>query len=162
MRSWTHILGTVRAIARGRTQAECSYFMETVLSHLPRIEGSEGGMQAYLVRCDGHNSSDSVDELDNHSNLGDPYFGTFNTQTEYLITLNGHLRDTYIEETYRELVRWVYRLAKRVAVQSVMVSATDGTHTYQIPEYDAWWTVYESGNRDWWDWYISKTYTHAE
>ena len=50
MSSWTYINGTVTVHPMGRTQPEKRYILETVLNHLPRVTGSEGDMDVYIIQ----------------------------------------------------------------------------------------------------------------
>lgn len=63
MSSWTYINGTITAEPLGRTQAEKRYILETVLNHLPRVTGSKGDMDVYIIQKNGYNSSLSHDEF---------------------------------------------------------------------------------------------------
>ena len=63
MSSWTYINGTITVRPMGRTQPEKRYILETVLNHLPRVTGSEGDMNVYIIQKNGHNSSCSCDEF---------------------------------------------------------------------------------------------------
>lgn len=50
MSYWTYVNGTVIVSPMGRTQAEKRYILDTVLSHLPRVTGSEGDMNVYVIQ----------------------------------------------------------------------------------------------------------------
>lgn len=47
----------------GRTQAEMRYILETVLSHLPPVTGSEENMKVHIVQKSGFNYNSSADEF---------------------------------------------------------------------------------------------------
>ena len=63
MSYWTYINGTITVRPMGRTQPEKRYILETVLNHLPRVTGSEGDMNTYIIQKNGYNSSCSCDEF---------------------------------------------------------------------------------------------------
>lgn len=124
---WTHIRGTIEVSVPGRTQAEIDYILQTVLDHLPRVTGSEGDMEIHTVRHNGHNSSCSCDEYEmNTNNLYDRYGkskdGWLRTQSRYSIVVVGDLRDRMFNETYKEFIKWLCRLSKRIHVYSVLVN----------------------------------------
>lgn len=50
MSYWTYINGTITVRPMGRTQPEKRYILETVLNHLPRVTGSEGDMNTYIIQ----------------------------------------------------------------------------------------------------------------
>ena len=57
MSYWTYINGTVTVSPIGRTQAEKRYVLDTVLSHLPVVTGSERDMNVYIIQKDRSNGS---------------------------------------------------------------------------------------------------------
>lgn len=122
MSYWTYVHGTVTVQPLGRTQAEKRYILDTVLSHLPKITGSEKDMNVYVIQKNGYNSSSSHDEFGQWSNLGNgKYEHSFETQDKYILVVDGSLRDRVFEETYREFMKWLCRLAKRVMVEDILV-----------------------------------------
>ena len=128
MSYWTYINGTVTVQPMGRTQSEKRYILETVLNHLPRVTGSEGDMDVYIIQKNGHNSSSSCDEFgDMTNNLIDRHGyksrsrGWLQIQDEYILVVNAALRDREFEETYREFVKWLLRLCKRVCCEDILV-----------------------------------------
>lgn len=128
MSYWTYINGTITVRPMGRTQPEKRYILETVLNHLPRVTGSEGDMNTYIIQKNGYNSSCSCDEFgEETNNLIDRYGhksrsrGYLQTQDEYILVVNAALRDREFEETYREFVKWFVRLCKRVGCEDVLV-----------------------------------------
>lgn len=127
MSMWTYVQGLIEIGAPGRTQAEKDYILQTVIDHLPKVTGSEYGMNIYTIRAKGHNSWSNYDELD-HPNCD------FKTQSQYFLVLDGSLRDRYYEDTFKELNKFLNRLAKRLIVNSmqVQVSAYDSSriHTF--------------------------------
>lgn len=128
MSYWTYINGTVTVRPMGRTQAEKRYILETVLNHLPRVTGSEGDMNVYIIQKNGYNSSCSCDEFgDRTNNLKDRHGnksydrGWLQTQDEYILVVDAALRDREFEQTYREFMKWFVRLCKRVGCENVLV-----------------------------------------
>lgn len=123
MSYWTHIVGTITVSPMGRTQAEKRYILETVLDHLPRVTGSERDMNIHIVQKAGFDSASSCDEFGMvTNNLKDSYGdrsrrrGWLHTQNEYILVVEGNFRDRFFNDTYREFIKWLCRLAKRVDV----------------------------------------------
>lgn len=128
MSQWAYVHGTIVVSPMGRSQPEKRYILDTVLEHLPRVTGSEGDMDVYVIQKAGFNSSSSVDEFGNRTdNLTDwdgnkSYRnGWHRTQTEYILVVDGSLRDRTFAETKRSFLKWLCRLAKRVSVSNVQV-----------------------------------------
>lgn len=128
MSSWTYINGNITADPLGRTQAEKRYILETVLNHLPRVTGSEGDMDVYIVQKNGWNNSSSHDEFgERTNNLIDRYGhksfnrGSLRTQDEYILVVNAALRDREFDQTYREFMKWLVRLCKRVMCEDILI-----------------------------------------
>ena len=139
MSMWTYINGAITVCPMGRTQAEKRYILETVLNHLPIVSGSEGDMHTYIIQKEGHNSSCSCDEYGEHTNnLIDRYDchnyknGWLRTQEEYIIVVDAALRDRYFNEAFREFMKWLCRLAKRVDLMNVLVKINDYSKEYVI------------------------------
>ena len=112
----------------GRTQAEKRYILDTVLEHLPLVTGSERDMSVYVIQKNGHNSSCSCDEFGEvTNNLVDSYGnksrdrGWLRTQDEYILVVDGAFRDRMFDQTFREFMKWLCRLGKRVDVEDVLV-----------------------------------------
>lgn len=128
MSYWTYINGTIKVNPMGRTQAEKRYILDTVLNHLPQVTGSEDDMHIYVVQPQGCASSKSCDEYGMRTNnLIDRYGrkdrnrGWLRVQETYILVLEGHLRDRMFNETYRELQKWLCRLAKRIDIDDVLI-----------------------------------------
>lgn len=140
MSYWTYINGTITVNPMGRTQAEKRYILETVLNHLPLVTGSESDMDVYIIQKNGTNSSCSCDEYGQLSdNLTDSYGfhdrnGWLRIQEEYILAVNGSLRDRRFNETFREFMKWLCRLSKRVLVKNVLVRINDYDKQYVINE----------------------------
>lgn len=125
MSYWTKINGVVTVTPMGRTQPEKRYILETVLEHLPKISGSEKDVNIYIIQKNGVDGASDCDEFMNNSNLGNGRHGLFSTQSEYLIVINGNLRDRQFDDTLKEFNKWICRLAKRVGVVDVLVEIND-------------------------------------
>lgn len=128
MSSWTYINGTIVVSPMGRTQAEKRYILDTVLEHLPQVTGSEKDMNVYVIQKAGYDSSSSCDEFgEATNNLTDNYGdrsrrrGWLRTQSEYILVVEGSLRDRLFDQTYKEFQNWLCRLAKRISVKDVLV-----------------------------------------
>lgn len=128
MSFWTYVHGTVTVHPMGRTQAEKRYILDTVLEHLPLVTGSEGCMDVYVIQKNGHNSSSSCDEFGQvTNNLVDIYGdkdrngGWLRIQDEYILVVDGSLRDRMFDQTFREFMKWICRLGKRINIEDVLV-----------------------------------------
>lgn len=130
MSFWTYIRGAITVHPMGRTQSEKRYILETVLAHLPRVTGSEGDMSVYVIQKEGHDTWCSADEFGNRTNnLIDNYGlksedGGMEIQSEYILVVDGALRDRVFETTKHEFINWICRLAKRMTVCNIMVSVS--------------------------------------
>ena len=104
MSYWTYITGVITVAPMGETQPEKRYVLDTVLSHLPVVTGSEGDLKIHVVQKDGYNCSTS------HNEFGEPLWyrrtadndGRMRTQDEYLLVLEADLRDRTYENTLKE------------------------------------------------------------
>lgn len=136
MSCWTYITGSITVDLMGRTQAEKTYILQTVLDHLPRVEGSEGDMEIYINQKRGFSNSCSVDEFGNCTNnlvIGrcEQYKssdGFLQTQDNYILTIDGNLRDKMFDETFKSFNRWLCRLSKRVGVEDICIKIVDTFH----------------------------------
>lgn len=150
MSYWTHITGTVTVRPMGRTQAEKRYILETVLEHLPIVTGSERDMNVHIVQKAGTNCSSSCDEFGMiTNNLKDSYGdrsrrrGWRHTQNEYILVVEGNFRDRFFDDTYREFIKWLCRLAKRVDVCGVLINIdSDDKGSHVICENDRYHNAY--------------------
>ena len=119
MSDWTHIRGFIEVVPLGRTQAEKRYVLETVLSHLPEVTGSERNMYTHIIQKGGFSCYDSDDEF------GEPLEKGRQLQDEYIIVVEGDFRDRLLEETKREFNEWLTTLCKRVLVDKCLVEITN-------------------------------------
>ena len=149
MSYWTHITGTITVRPMGRTQAEKRYILETVLEHLPLVTGSERDMNVHIVQKAGTNCSSSCDEFGMVTNNLKDYYGSrsrrgwLETQDEYILVVEGDFRDRLFDDTYREFIKWLCRLAKRVDVCNVLVNIDSSDKgNYVVCENDRYHSAY--------------------
>ena len=77
-------------------------------------------------------SNNLIDEYGCHNNKN----GWLEVQEEYILAVNGSLRDRHFDETFREFMKWLCRLSKRVWVKDVLVRINGYDKQYTINEYD--------------------------
>lgn len=118
MSNWTYVQGLIELDVPGRTQAEKNYILQTVIDHLPKVTGSEKPMNVYTIQTAGYDSWQNFDEFYNRVE-------DFKTQSRYFLVLDGSLRDRYYEDTFKELNKFLNRLAKRLIVDSAYVRLND-------------------------------------
>lgn len=142
MSSWTHIQGTITVSPMGRTQAEKRYILDTVLGHLPIVSGSEKDMDVYVIQKNGHNGSSSCDEFGYITNnlLDDcgrksRKRGWLRTQDEYILVVDAELRGKEFEQVYRQFIKWLIRLGKRVMIEDILVQIKDYYKSTIIKDY---------------------------
>ena len=128
MSYWTYITGTITVSPIGRTQAQKRYILDTVLAHLPIVSGSERDMNVYVIQKNGYNSSSSCDEFGERTNNLTDWHGNktrsrgwLYTQDEYILVVDAALRDREFNQTYREFIKWLVRLGKRVMIENILV-----------------------------------------
>ena len=150
MSQWAYVRGTIIVSPMGRTQPEKRYILDTILDHLPRVTGSEGDMDVYVIQKKGHNSSSSCDEFGmNTNNLESVYGGKsnrgwLNVQSLYVLVVDGSLRDRTFNETKKEFLKWLCRLAKRVTVEEILVTVESFDGRMLIREnMGAFWNMFE-------------------
>ena len=157
MSHWFHIRGMITVCPFGRSQHEKRYVLDSVLAHLPVVQGSEGGMHVHVVQRSGTTYSSSLDEYDCHTNNGidiwdydiRSYEGWFLSQREYILVLEADLRDVYWSEGVRMLTKWLCRLSSRIGMDDIMLKCYDGWNTKRFfdPEpFDKMMT-----DPSWWD-----------
>ena len=115
----------------GRTQHEKRYVLETVLDHLPIVTGMERDMDVYIVQKNGSSSISSCDEFGYTTNnlISRDGFksrdgGWLKCQDEYILVVNGNLRNRDFHRTFKEFNKWLCRLSKRVMVKDILVRIT--------------------------------------
>ena len=142
MSNWSDIQGTITVSPIGCTQAQKRYILDTVLAHLPIVSGSEKDMNVYVIQKNGHNSSCSYDEFGEiTNNLVDSYGkksrvrGWLYTQDEYILVVDAALRDREFDQTYREFIKWLVRLCKRVMIDNILVKISGYDKSTIIKDY---------------------------
>ena len=132
MSNWAHIHGTIQLDVQGRTQHEKEYILRTVLDHLPVIAGSENDMDIYVIKKNGYTTGDNIDEFEEKTNnLVDRYgkkdreYGEMCLQSKYMLLVDGALRDRESKDVYRDFIKWLTRLSKRIEVEEVNVKIYD-------------------------------------
>lgn len=119
MSNWTYVKGVVEVSPFGRTQDEKGYILATVLAHLPKVTESENDMYVHILKRGGYNEFSSHDEFDEWRERG------IRIQGEYMVVVEGALRDRDANTTYREFMKWLMRFAKRIRVESCFVRIRD-------------------------------------
>ena len=146
MSNWTYISGVIEVSPWGRTQAEKTYILETVLAHLPKVTGSEVDMVTYFIQETGVNESRLYDEFYQFSNLTSQH-GRFYVQSDYLVVVRGKFRDRVLDETKREFLRWMCRFAKRLPIMEIAVDIrNDCDEHFAINDYIPWLDMFECNN----------------
>lgn len=150
MSCWSYVRGSVIVSPIGRTQPEKRYILDTVLDHLPRVTGSEGDMDVYVIQKNGHNSSCTCDEFGMHTNNLESIYGGksnrgwLNVQSQYVLVVDGSLRDRTFKDTKKEFLKWLCRLAKRVTVEEILVTVESFDGDMLIRENKgAFWEMFE-------------------
>lgn len=172
MSHWTYVQGSIDVTVMGRTQAEKTYILQTILDHLPKVTGSEENMNIYINQKNGYMSSQNCDEFGNCSNLlnGGLYGHNLEMQDWYLITVDGSLRDRELSETVKEFMNWLCRFSKRCLVDSVLVRVSSyeksividsdkcGRYFSELYEYPTWTIGNETGEPSWAEYLMWKPY----
>lgn len=173
MSKWTRIRGMITIDAVGRTQSEKRYILETILSHLPLVTGSEKDMYTHIVQAAGYNHYTSFDEFGCiTNNLTDSYGdhdrknGEMRNQDFYYIVVEGNFRDRDFNTTFIEFNKWLCRLAKRTFVTDVLVKLSYYSKDYlftnqndcytDMYEYPSWSVNNNTGEPAWWEYLYSK------
>lgn len=125
MSNWSYVSGTIVVSPLGRTQAEKRYILETVLDHLPRVTGSEKDMDVYIIQKKGFNTLSSHTEFGVYAKYLERETLSTKQQDQYILVVDGALRDKTFDKTFKEFQKWICRLAKRVCVENVLVKIED-------------------------------------
>lgn len=117
-------------------------------------------MNVYISQEAGFSCSSSLDEFGHPTNnLRDMYGnksqknGWLETQSQYMLTIEGDLRDRGFEQTKRELIKWLCRLAKRMRVDSVVIKLWAYDQSIVISNASPYDKMYEwnGDNKQWTD-----------
>ena len=152
---WTYVNGFIEVEPAGCTQPEKRYVLETVLAHLPKVTGSEEDMKIHIVQKEGYSGSANFNEFFEPVRRGD-----FETQDCYYLILEGQFRDRVYEQTFRELNKFLNRLAKRVYVDDILIRLTGWDKEIVISNSDPYQDMYEysaDSNKDepaWWEYLL--------
>ena len=155
MRWWTYVNGLIMVEPAGCTQPEKRYVLETVLAHLPKVTGSEEDMKIHIVQKEGYSGSANFNEF-----FETVYREDFKTQDYYYLILEGQFRDRMYEQTFRELNKFLNRLAKRVYVDDILIRLTGWDKEIVISNSDPYQDMYEysaDSNKDepaWWEYLL--------
>ena len=152
---WTYVNGLIMVEPAGCTQPEKRYVLETVLAHLPKVTGSEEDMKIHIVQKEGYSGSANFNEF-----FETVYREDFKTQDCYYLILEGQFRDRMYEQTFRELNKFLNRLAKRVYVDDILIRLTGWDKEIVISNPDPYQSMYEysaDSNKDepaWWEYLL--------
>ena len=152
---WTYVNGFIEVEPAGCTQPEKRYVLETVLAHLPKVTGSEEDMKIHIVQKEGYSGSANFNEF-----FETVYREDFKTQDCYYLILEGQFRDRMYEQTFRELNKFLNRLAKRVYVDDILIRLTGWDKEIVISNSDPYQDMYEysaDSNKDepaWWEYLL--------
>ena len=111
MSYWTYVYGTITVTPIDDT------VLNNVLANLPHVSGSEGGMTAY-----------TMPKIREACKVRKP----FDVPAEYIIVIEGNLRDRHFDRTLIEFTKWMCRLAKRIEVSHALVEISDHRRAYII------------------------------
>lgn len=135
MSCWTYVAGWIECCPAGRTQEEKEYILKTVLNHLPVVSGSEEDMYVHIIKAGGHDISHYRDEYGNQANNIASYgtdgsqkrgcYRHLEIQSTYYLFVEGHFRDTTFSGQYKQIIKWLTRLSKRISVDLVHILFTD-------------------------------------
>lgn len=152
---WTYVNGLIMVEPAGCTQPEKRYVLETVLAHLPKVTGSEEDMKIHIIQKEGYSGSANFNEF-----FETVYREDFKTQDCYYLILEGQFRDRMYEQTFRELNKFLNRLAKRVYVDDILIRLTGWDKEIVISNSDPYQDMYEysaDSNKDepaWWEYLL--------
>ena len=131
MSNWTYINGTIIVSPMGRTQPEKRYILDTVLNHLPRVSGSEGNMDVYVIQKRGHSGSCSHDEFGQRTNNLEGHDGNktrngcLRVQDDYILVVNAALMNVEFDDGFKQFMKWIVRLGKRIGIIDIFVNVED-------------------------------------
>ena len=123
MSYWTYVHGTITVMPIGNTRDEKDTVLDNILANLPHVSGSEGGMTVYAM-----SKTREAGKVHDGIKVRKP----FDIPTEYIIVVEGSLRDRHFDRTLREFTKWMCRLAKRIEVSHTLVEISDHRRTYIV------------------------------
>ena len=130
MSRWTKVSGVINVETFGKTTFHSLSIVDSVLAHLPKIEGSEGPAAVFV------NQERKPNYYSSHNELYE-LARNFEATTTAIITLTGSLRDVSAKEMYRQIIKWLNRLSRRICVETVTISVSDRDNSFIIhdPQY---------------------------
>lgn len=126
MSMWAYVCGAITVDVPGETQAECTYLLQTALYHMPKICGSVDSCGIYIVQREGYNTTSNDDESYNEIE------GVSRYQSTYIVVLSGDLMDVSVKETYKNVVKFLCRLSKRIWVKEMSITIRDVSESLTI------------------------------
>lgn len=87
--------------------------------------------------------------------------GFLRTQDEYILVVDGSLRDREFKDTFQEFMKWICRLSKRVIVDDVNVKIKGFEKEYVIDNPDPFYNMSDFNNDNWCD-YLTWKYDRDE
>ena len=112
-------------------------------------------MKIHIVQKEGYSGSANFNEF-----FETVYREDFKTQDCYYLILEGQFRDRMYEQTFRELNKFLNRLAKRVYVDDILIRLTGWDKEIIISNSDPYQDMYEysaDSNKDepaWWEYLL--------
>lgn len=156
---WVYIRGVIEVEPLGRTQAEKTYILQTVLDHLPEIKNnSERRFDVYINQKRGYSTWTDEEEL------GYP-FRENKMQDNYFLTIDGRFRHTNFDCINHQFARWLNRLSKRLMVRDIDIKITDTVRFHRYDNHKMLIDNFESlssvngnviGKPNWCEWYMWK------
>lgn len=125
MSLWIHVVGAVYVSMYTQSNEQTLNHARHMVSHAPKVTGSERDMQVYISLLNGYNRHIFNDGED------------VNWQTGVIISLVGDLRDRTIEKTNQELKAFLdYIKDNQCFMRGLSVMVEDGltTYTYTNPD----------------------------
>lgn len=145
MSSWTYVVGSISVRMCEKTDEMAEYILKTVIRHLPKVYGSEGDMTVQVINSGKITGWSSHDEFEMWTDREG-----FDEKQEFNIVINASLRDTVFDETFRAVVKWLSRLAKRVHVEDGCLKISDGWHgTVKMIDCERFDILCESREESW-------------
>lgn len=151
MSIWSFVSGVIEVETFANSDAEAMFLAQTVVNHLPRIDGASGCAKFYLNKVDECGSSSNVDEFGRRSNLrrGENRFGLFEWQSRILITVNGALQDSDFGHALKDTIKMLSRLSSRLWVMNCLISVSSKDGNQLVIHNPSW--VLNRERSDWVD-----------
>ena len=93
MSQWTYIIGRIVVSPLGYSHEQKANTLKNIISTLPSVTGSEGNMQIAFNQSD----------------------------VEYVLRIEGELRDRQIEQTKKEYEKFIHKLKQKVDIERIFV-----------------------------------------